>query len=158
MPGGYITSACSPCYYPIHEPLFPKKDRGCVYVCDPANNLITRDKLERNGSIYKGVRIDDGVEFLASTDNWFRPVHLTIGPDSALYVCDFYREVIESPLSLPDDIKKKLNVESRHRGRIWRIVPTGYQAGATARLYSREELVDVLLSDREWNRRDRSIA
>ncbi len=71
------------------------------------------------------------VEFLASTDNWFRPVHLTIGPDGALYVCDFYREVIESPLSLPDDIKKKLNLESRHRGRIWRIAPQGFQGRGT---------------------------
>ena len=35
VPGGYITSACSPCYYGINEPLFPEKDRGCVYVCDP---------------------------------------------------------------------------------------------------------------------------
>ena len=128
VPGGYITSACSPCYYGVNEPLFPERDRGCVYVCDPANNLITRDKLVPNGSIYKGVRTDDGVEFLASTDNWFRPVHLTIGPEGALYVCDFYREVIETPLSLPDDIKKKLNLESRERGRIWRIVPEGFKA------------------------------
>ena len=43
-----------------------------------------------------------------------------LGPDGALYVLDFYREVIETPLSLPDDIKKKLNLESRGRGRIWR--------------------------------------
>ena len=128
VPGGFITSACSPCYYGLNEPLFPERDRGCVYVCDPANNLITRDKLEPNGSIYKGKRIDDGVEFLASTDNWFRPVHLTVGPEGALYVLDFYREVIETPLSLPDDIKKKLNLESRERGRIWRIVPEGFKA------------------------------
>jgi putative membrane-bound dehydrogenase-like protein len=128
VPGGYITSACSPCYYGLHEPLFPEKDRGCVYVCDPANNLVTRDKLVPNGSIYKGIRIDDGVEFLASTDNWFRPVHLTIGPEGALYILDFYREVIETPLSLPEDIKKKLNLESRQRGRIWRVVPEGFKA------------------------------
>ena len=134
VPGGYITSACSPCYYGLHEPLFPEKDRGCVYVCDPANNLITRDKLEPNGSIYRGKRIDDGVEFLASTDTWFRPVHLTVGPEGALYVCDFYREVIETPLSLPDDIKKKLNLESRQRGRIWRVVPDKFQAKSLPRL------------------------
>ncbi|MBO0697021.1 MAG: c-type cytochrome [Zavarzinella sp.] len=134
VPGGYITSACSPCYYGLNEPLFPERDRGCVYVCDPANNLITRDKLEPNGSIYKGKRIDDGVEFLASTDTWFRPVHLTVGPEGALYILDFYREVIETPLSLPDDIKKRLNLESRQRGRIWRIVPEGFKAKALPKL------------------------
>src|SRR5207253_6687845 len=36
---------------------------------------------------------------------------------------DFYREAIETPLSLPDDIKAKMNLESRGRGRIWRILP-----------------------------------
>jgi putative membrane-bound dehydrogenase-like protein len=155
VPGGYITSACSPCYYGLHEPLFPEKDRGCVYVCDPANNLITRDKLEPNGSIYKGKRIDDGVEFLASTDNWFRPVHLTIGPEGALYVCDFYREVIETPLSLPDDIKKKLNLESRQRGRIWRVVPEGFRAEALERLDNDDAaigLIDDRLRNGQWAR------
>jgi len=42
-----------------------------------------------------------------------------------LYVLDFYREVIETPLSLPDDIKERLNLESRQRGRIWRVVYRG---------------------------------
>ena len=154
VPGGFITSACSPCYYGLNEPLFPDRDRGCVYVCDPANNLITRDKLEPNGSIYKGKRIDDGVEFLASTDNWFRPVHLTVGPEGALYVLDFYREVIETPLSLPDDIKKKLNLESRERGRIWRIVPEGFKAKALSRLDSLSEFerVKQLTNEHAWRR------
>lgn len=143
VPGGYITSACSPCYYGLHEPLFPEKDRGCVYVCDPANNLITRDKLVPNGSIYKGKRIDDGVEFLASTDNWFRPCHLTVGPEGALYVLDFYREVIETPLSLPEDIKKRLNLESRQRGRIWRVVPEGHKAEALSD-YSEARFGDLI--------------
>ena len=52
-----------------------------------------------------------------------------IGPDGAIYVLDFYREVIETPLSLPDDIKKQLNLESRGRGRIWRIAPKDFKAG-----------------------------
>jgi putative membrane-bound dehydrogenase-like protein len=154
VPGGYITSACSPCYYGVNEPLFPERDRGCVYVCDPANNLITRDKLEPNGSIYKGKRIDDGVEFLASTDNWFRPVHLTIGPEGALYVCDFYREVIETPLSLPDDIKKRLNLESRERGRIWRIVPEGFKATSFSNVDRRktDQLLAGFASNHNWMR------
>src|SRR5262245_7175003 len=154
VPGGYITSACSPCYYGLNEPLYPERDRGCVYVCDPANNLITRDKLEPNGSIYKGKRIDDGVEFLASTDTWFRPCHLTIGPDGALYILDFYREVIETPLSLPDDIKKKLNLESRDCGRIWRVVPEGYKAKAHPRFDKADprQLATALSDNHSWVR------
>jgi putative membrane-bound dehydrogenase-like protein len=121
VPGGYITSACSPVVYAADG--FPEAYRGNVFVCDPANNLIHRDVLVDRGATFVAKRVGDEqeCEFLASTDNWFRPVHLTLGPDGALYVLDFYREVIETPLSLPDDIKKKLNLESRGRGRIWRI-------------------------------------
>jgi putative membrane-bound dehydrogenase-like protein len=125
VPGGYVTSACSPVIYAAG--LFPKEFHGNSFVCDPANNLIHRDVLVPNGATFTAKRGDKDCEFLASTDTWFRPVHLTIGPDGALYVLDFYREVIETPLSLPDDIKKKLNLESRGRGRIWRVVPEGHK-------------------------------
>ncbi len=119
VPGGYVTSGCSPVVYAADA--FPPAYRGNTFVCDPANNLIHRDVLVPNGATFTARRADEGCEFLASTDNWFRPVHLTLGPDGALYVLDFYREVIETPLSLPDDIKKRLNLESSGRGRIWRI-------------------------------------
>ena len=125
VPGGFITSACSPLIYTAN--LFPEAYRGNNFVCDPANNLIHREVLLGKGSVFSAKRVDPDSEFLASTDNWFRPVHLSIGPDGALYVLDFYREAIETPLSLPDDIKKTMNLESRGRGRIWRIAPEGFK-------------------------------
>src|SRR5262249_17897847 len=131
VPGGYITSSCSPVVYTAD--LFPERYRGNTFICDPANNLIHRDVLVPNGATFVAQRGDADCEFLASTDNWFRPVFLVIGPDGAIYVLDFYREVIETPLSLPDDIKAKLNVESRKRGRIWRIVPETEQARSRKR-------------------------
>jgi putative membrane-bound dehydrogenase-like protein len=123
VPGGFVTSACSPVVYSAD--LFPPVYRGNTFVCDPANNLVHRDVLSPKGATFVASRGDVDCEFFASTDTWCRPVNLTVGPDGALYVVDFYREVIETPLSLPDDIKKKLNLESRGRGRIWRIVPEG---------------------------------
>lgn len=125
VPGGYITSACSPVVYAADS--FPEAYRGNVFVCDPANNLIHRDVLVERGATFTAQRAaeEQNREFLASTDNWFRPVHLTLGPDGALYVLDFYREAIETPLSLPDDIKRDLNLQSRNRGRIWRIRAAG---------------------------------
>jgi putative membrane-bound dehydrogenase-like protein len=123
VPGGFITSACSPLVYTAG--LFPPAYRGDCYVCDPANNLVHRDKLVGDGPAVTARRADEGCEFLASTDNWFRPVNLTLGPDGAMYVVDFYREVIETPLSLPDDIKQRVNLETRGRGRIWRVRPAG---------------------------------
>ncbi|HEY1376988.1 MAG TPA: PVC-type heme-binding CxxCH protein, partial [Gemmataceae bacterium] len=123
VPGGFVTSGCSPVIYLADR--FPAEFHGNSFVCDPANNVVHRDRLESDGpATFVARRADMDREFLASTDNWFRPVWLTLGPDGALYVADFYREVIETPLSLPDDIKKNYNLESRGRGRIWRVVPT----------------------------------
>src|SRR5262249_18756768 len=104
--------------------LFPKEYRGSVFVCDPANNVIIRDTLTPHGATFIARRGHADREFFSSTDNWCRPVQLTLGPDGAIYVLDFYREVIETPLSLPDDTKKRLNLESRARVRIWRITTT----------------------------------
>jgi putative membrane-bound dehydrogenase-like protein len=153
VPGGYITSACSPVVYSADA--FPQAYRGNIFVCDPANNLIHRDVLADNGATFVAKRAngEEKCEFLASTDNWFRPVHLTLGPDGALYVLDFYREVIETPLSLPDDIKKKLNLESRGRGRIWRISVAGQpRCKPSLRKASTQDLVDRLADGNLWQR------
>ncbi|MCS6863451.1 MAG: neutral/alkaline non-lysosomal ceramidase N-terminal domain-containing protein [Gemmataceae bacterium] len=152
VPGGYFTSACSPLIYTAD--LFGEEFRGNNFVCCPANNLIHRELLRDNGSIFKAVRAYDDREFLASTDNWFRPVHLSIGPDGAMYVLDFYREVIETPLSLPDDIKQQLNLESRGRGRIWRIAPKDFRPGKMPDFHrlSADQLAGELLSANSWRR------
>ena len=127
VPGGFSSSTCSPIVYT--DTLFGAEYNNNVFVCDPGNNLIHRDVLEPAGSCFVARRGSDEREFLASTDNWFRPVDLELGPDGAVYVLDFYREVIETPLSLPEDIKSELNLESRERGRVWRIAPTEFDPG-----------------------------
>jgi len=121
VPGGFITSASGLALY--HGGTYPKRYHNNVFVCDPANNLVHRDVLVPSGSTFRAERHDKDCEFLASTDTWFRPVYLANGPDGSLYLADFYREIIETPLSLPDDIKAKWNLNSRERGRIWRIKP-----------------------------------
>ncbi len=152
IPGGFITSACSPLIYTAD--LFPAKYHGHNFVCDPANNLIHCEALFDKGALFTARRIDAEREFLASTDNWFRPVHLTLGPDGAIYVLDFYREAIETPLSLPEDIKKQLNLESRGRGRVWRIAPESFHAAKMPDLSTMkpEQLVAQLSSKNAWMR------
>jgi putative membrane-bound dehydrogenase-like protein len=150
VPGGYSTSTCGSLVY--EAGLFPASYRGSIFVCDPANNLIHRDVLVENGATFIGKRGETDCEFLASTDNWFRPVWLSLGPDGAIYVLDFYREVIETPLSLPDDMKKQLNLESRGRGRIWRIVPEKMKRRSRPALGKEKtgNLVARLADDNAW--------
>jgi putative heme-binding domain-containing protein len=150
VPGGFITSACSPLVYLAD--LLPKKYHGNVLICDPANNLIHRDVLEPKGVTFVAKRADADCEFMAAKDNYFRPVCMTIGPDGGIYVADFYREVIETPLSLPPDIKKKVNLQSRKRGRIWRIVPEGKNPVVRPKLHKAKtpELVSHLDNRNIW--------
>jgi putative membrane-bound dehydrogenase-like protein len=153
VPGGYFTSACSPCIYT--GDLFPSEFYGNNFVCDPANNLIHCERLIPQGSLFRAVRVYPDREFLASTDTWFRPVCLAVGPEGALYILDFYREVIETPLSLPEDIKQQLNLESRHRGRIWRVTPKGYtpQPLPDLTVLDRAQLAQELIHPNSWRRR-----
>ncbi len=142
VPGGFSTSSCSPIVYLAN--LLPKSFHGQIFLCDPANNLIHRDRLTPKGAIFQASRVDKDCELLASTNNWFRPVFLTIGPDGAIYVLDFYREVIEHPLSLPDDIKARLNLQSRKRGRIWRIIPNKKKVPPIKIALSRAKSLDLV--------------
>ena len=38
----------------------------------------------------------NAAEFMASRDNWFRPVQFANAPDGSLFVADMYRETITS--------------------------------------------------------------
>lgn len=123
---GYFTSATGITVY--KGDAWPEEYRGHVFVADVGSNLIHRKKVSPDGIVFTAERIDEGKEFITSTDNWFRPVQFANGPDGALYVADMYREVIEHPASLPPLIKKHLDLNAGFdRGRIYRIVPDTFK-------------------------------
>ncbi len=100
----------------------PSSYYGSVFACDPTGNLVHRDILTPQGPTFSSRMANEGREFFASRDNWFRPVFVTTGPDGSLYVCDMYRSTIEHPDYLPVEVRKRTDFESgRNRGRIWRI-------------------------------------
>jgi putative membrane-bound dehydrogenase-like protein len=157
---GEFTSACS-----LTLELggaFPTSRGRTSFVAEPAQNLVHRDVWTDAGSTFSARRAQEGAEFLASTDSWFRPVNMTIGPDGALYVVDYYRQMIEHPEWTSTHVHKheKDMYAGQDRGRIWRITPAGGSpAGAkqTARprlgSASDEELVATLAHDNAWWRR-----
>ena len=52
-------------------------------------------------------------------------------PDGTLLILDMYRETIEHPLSIPEPIKKHLDLTSgKDRGRLYKLVPERVTAGA----------------------------
>ncbi len=100
----------------------PDAYRGSALTCDPTGNLVHADKLVRRDSTFAAQPMFDGKEFLASRDDWFRPVFLASGPDGALYIADMYRKVIEHPDYLPEEIRKRTDFEAgKEMGRVWRV-------------------------------------
>ncbi len=117
--------------------------------------MIHRKRLDTGKLPFNARRVDHNTDFVTSTDTWFRPVQFDNGPDGALYVADFYRETIEHPASLPESIKKHLDLTSgRDRGRIYRIVPEGFQHRPTPKLgeASTAEFVGYLAHTNAWHR------
>ena len=90
----------------------PEKFAGGAFSCDPTGNLVHFDRLKPHGDTFTAEPMLAGHEFLASRDNWFRPVFLTSGPDEALYICDMYRKTIEHPDYLPAEIRKRTDFDS----------------------------------------------
>jgi putative membrane-bound dehydrogenase-like protein len=93
-----------------------------VFVTECVGNLVHVDKIKPKGASFVASRMRERKEFLTSTDAWFRPVNLYVGPDGALYVVDYYRQIIEHPEWMGDDVVKSgMLYNGTDKGRIYRI-------------------------------------
>jgi putative membrane-bound dehydrogenase-like protein len=154
---GYFTGATGTTVY-----------RGDAYGDDFLNNtftgdaggqLVHRKKIYPDGVSLIGKRPDDeqNFEFAASKDTWVRVVNFANAPDGCLHVIDMYREVIEHPWSIPDEIKKHLDLNNGNdRGRIYRLEPerADWRRRASVDLgkASTAELVKTLEHPNGWHR------
>jgi mono/diheme cytochrome c family protein/glucose/arabinose dehydrogenase len=151
-----FTAACSPLFY--RGTTLPQEYYGNVFVCEPAGNLVKRNVVEDKGLLLSAYDPTPGKEFLASTDERFRPVYLAMGPDGALYVADMYRGLVQhglyvTPYLREQTIKRKL-VQPINFGRIWRIVPEHWAPPKPTRLSnaSLDQLVATLSYPDGWHR------
>jgi putative membrane-bound dehydrogenase-like protein len=131
----HFTSACGMDVY--RDDLLGEGWRGDIFTCEPVHNLVTHMDISPDGATYIGTRApgEEQREFLASTDNWFRPVAVRTGPDGALYVADMYRKEIEHPeyINEGDQAKSDFRAGS-DRGRIYRVYPVGQRPAPPAPL------------------------
>ncbi len=127
----HYTAACSP--WVLRGDAFPASHRGDAFVCEPAANLVKRFELTDAGLAIRAEPSAGPGEFLASTDERFRPVDLRDGPDGNLYVVDFYRGVIQHRIFVTSWLRAQIEARGLEEpiglGRIWRVVP---KAGAGA--------------------------
>ncbi|MEP6667812.1 MAG: PVC-type heme-binding CxxCH protein [Chthoniobacter sp.] len=133
---------------------YPAEFRNNLVVADVAGNLFYRLATTPDSITFKGTRVDGNREWCAGRDIWFRPVNFVNAPDGCLHVCDMYREVIEHPWSLPEDIHAALDLErGRDRGRLYRLAPPGFRPRPAPRLSqaSTAELVALLAHPNAWH-------
>jgi putative membrane-bound dehydrogenase-like protein len=150
---GFFTSATGVTIF--RGDSYPEEFHGNAFIGDVGGNLIHRKTVSEQGVSFTAKRADDGVEFITSTDTWFRPVNFVNGPDGCLYVLDMYRETIEHPSSIPEDMKEHLHLESGDdRGRIYRLIPPGWKPRPFPKLggLSAAELVTHLDAPSSWER------
>jgi len=150
-----FTSACSAILY--RDDLFGPEFYGNSFVCEPVHNLVHREVLDADRTVFHSQRAADErqSEFLASTDNWSRPVMVRCGPDGALWIADMYRQVIEHPEWIPKEWQQKLDLRAGHdRGRIYRVFPAGKRPRPLPRLdqFDTAGLVAALDSPSGWQR------
>ena len=130
-----FTAACGPWIY--RGDLMPEL-YGNAFVAEPVGNLVQRKVLTaENGSVI-GRNPYTQADFMASTDERFRPVNFSTGPDGALYVVDMYRGIVEhhSLISayLREEIKSHQLEGPYEYGRIYRVVPIDKPAPRVAQI------------------------
>jgi len=149
-----FTAACGPVIYRGDN--FPAGFRGNAFVAEPAANLIRRSILVEQDAIVTATNAYEHAEFLASTDERFRPVNLCNGPDGALYIVDMYRGIIQHRMYVTTFLRRQIEERGLDKpldqGRIYRVVHEGAKPAARPRLAkaSTSELVRTLSHPNGW--------
>jgi mono/diheme cytochrome c family protein/glucose/arabinose dehydrogenase len=149
-----FTAAAGPVIY--RGSLFGKPDEINAFVPEPSANLIKRNILNEKGYVTKGDIAYKGREFLASTDERFRPVSLYNAPDGAIFILDMYRGIIQHKTYLTpylkDQIGKRDLTQPLSAGRIYKVVPKNRVTKPVTIPDGADQLVLLLQDPNGWVR------
>ena len=151
-----FTSICAPLVY--RGDRLPAELQGNVFAAEPAANVVSRFILKDDGSTLRLSKAYARAEFLASTDERFRPVFLSDAPDGTIYIVDMYRGVIQQRADiteyLRDQIKKRKLESPTGLGRIYRVMHETTKRASPPPLSkaSTSQLIDALSDPNGWRR------
>lgn len=129
------TSAASHAIYKGRR--FPKRYWNKIaFVCGPTGKLVGQFRLEPSGSGFRAEQLPNNI--YNSADAWSAPVCAEVGPDGALWICDWYNIIVQhNPTPSVrsagyDATTGKGNayvtpLRDKQHGRIYRIYPKGSQ-------------------------------
>ena len=151
-----FTSVCAPLVF--RGDRLPAELYGNVFVAEPAANLVSRIIVSDEGTGLRAKKAYERGEFLASTDERFRPVYLSNAPDGTLYIADMYRGIIEHRISVTEYLRdqivaRKLDQPTGY-GRIYRVVheTTTRESMNPFAHASSAQLVEALSDTNGWRR------
>ena len=149
-----FTAACGPVIF--NSKVFGDAYYGNAFVAEPAGNLIKRNVLSNIGYTINGKQAYADREFLASTDERFRPVNLSVGPDGALYIVDMYRGIIQHKTYITPYLKGQIKARDLSKplnsGRIYKVSPKGVKNPKSIFYTDNKRLVQQLDHSNGWIR------
>lgn len=124
----------------------PESWAGSLITNDYRANRINRFVLEEHGSGFTSEQVDD---LLWSNHVAFRPIDVTIGPDGAIYIADWYNPIIQH-----GEVDFRDERRDQQRGRIWRITAKDRPEVEPPDLVNADirELLDALKLPEKWTR------
>lgn len=125
-------------------PMLGETYAGSLFGVAPLQGQVVRSAIRPDRSSLATQDLDIP---LACDDSWFRPVDIQLGPDGALYICDFYEQRIDHASHYQGRI-------DRDRGRVWRLAAAGVPPARLPNL-ARDDgaaLVERLSDPNRWIR------
>lgn len=138
---------------------FPAEWYGTAFTTEPCCNLVKAIRITEKDGTLKGDHPLGESEFLASTDERFRPVNAYTAPDGSLYILDMYHGIIQHKTYMTSYLRdqtlsRRLEAPAYGQGRIYRVRSTTGKIQPTQDIASLHglDLVKILMHPNSWQR------
>jgi putative membrane-bound dehydrogenase-like protein len=132
------TAAAGHAFYTAER--FPASYQNRVaFVCEPTGKLVGHFDMERTGGGW--VAHQSSNNLYSSADAWSAPVAAEVGPDGAVWICDWYNLIIQHN---PTPSKNSAGIDARNgKGNAYETPHRDVQHGRIYRVYPRASKYDV---------------
>jgi putative heme-binding domain-containing protein len=122
----------------------PERYQGRLFGVEPLQGRVVESSIVPDQSSFKTIDLSHPI---TTSDRWFRPVDIKVGPEGAIYVCDWYDQQVSH-------IRNQEGTIDRSNGRIYRLKAKGAKPipRFDLRVLSSAQLVELLNHTNKWFR------